>query len=223
MEREEDKKIMKWKYNPPSLIKSIFSDFQWNSKVPNILITFDDGPNPNTTDIILKELDNNKIKSIFFCVGENLQKYPNLAKEIISEGHEMGNHTFKHQKITKQSVEEISKSIQLTQEIVKENLNYEVKYFRPPHGRFDLRTKKILNQYQLQSVMWSLLTYDYKNDLNIVKFALAEYLRNDSIIVLHDSNKSKEIVVDSIKLILEKSSKKDYQIGTPSECLKHYS
>jgi len=65
-----------------------------------------------------------------------------------------------------------------------------------------------------------LLTYDYKNDINIVKFALRKYLKSNSIIVLHDSNKSKDIIKDSINIIIEETNKKNYKIGTPSECLK---
>ena len=61
--------------------------------------------------------------------------------------------------------------------------------------------------------MWSLLTYDYKNDLNIVKFAVNNYLMHNSIIVLHDSNKSKSIITDSIKYIVEATLKFEYQIG----------
>jgi hypothetical protein len=67
--------------------------------------------------------------------------------------------------------------------------------------------------------MWSLLTYDYKNDLAFVKFATQKYLNKDSIIVLHDSNKSKNIIVDSISLISDEAGKRNYQFGDPEECL----
>lgn len=214
---------MKFSYSPPAIIKKIFSSFHWNSKTDKVLLTFDDGPNPDTTQIILKELEKNSIKSIFFCVGENLEKYPNLAKEIISQGHELGNHTFKHQKITQLSKVEIQQSIEKVQNISSNVLDYKMRYFRPPHGRFSLSTNNILKKFELENVMWSLLTYDYKNDLNIVKFALTNYLKQDSIIVLHDNNKSKDIIVDSIKLVVEETQKRNYQFGTPTECLKYSS
>lgn len=211
---------MRWQYNPPGIAKVIFSDFQWESKVRKVLLTFDDGPNLETTEIILKELNKRKIKTIFFCVGENVLKYPALVNEILSEGHEIGNHTFKHQKISIQDKIMVEKTIRQFQELLFNEFNYSVKYFRPPHGRFNLNSNNILKKKSLQNVMWSLLTYDYKNNLNIVKFAVSKYLSDNSIIVLHDSNKSKNIISDSIKIIIEETERKKYKIGNPSECLR---
>ena len=67
--------------------------------------------------------------------------------------------------------------------------------------------------------MWSLLTYDYKNDLSIVKFAVEKYLNQNSIIVLHDNNKSKNIISDSISFIIDEARKRNYQFGETEECL----
>lgn len=214
---------MKWNYDPPTIIKKVFNNFQWNSKIPKILLTFDDGPNPKTTELILKELESHKINAIFFCVGENLEKYTSIASELISLNHTLGNHTYKHQKITKQNSKEVKISIESVQNFALEKLNYKICYFRPPHGMFNLQSNKILSEIKLRNVMWSLLTMDYQNDLNIVKFAVTKFLSQNSIIVLHDSNKSKNIIVDSIKIILDESEKRNYQIGKPSECLKQYS
>jgi hypothetical protein len=67
--------------------------------------------------------------------------------------------------------------------------------------------------------MWSLLTEDYKNNFETVKFAVKNYLKENSIIVLHDSVKSKNIIKDSINFILDKASEKGYTFGEPAECL----
>ena len=71
--------LKKHLYNPPKIAKKIFHNFQWDSTNENILLTFDDGPNPVTTEFILKELEIHDIKAAFFCVGENLERYPSLA------------------------------------------------------------------------------------------------------------------------------------------------
>ncbi|MBZ0198633.1 MAG: polysaccharide deacetylase family protein, partial [Ignavibacteriaceae bacterium] len=79
-------------YNPPLVIKKMFGSFVWESKCSKILLTFDDGPIPETTPLILKKLDEKKLKALFFTVGENAEKYRSLCKEILSEGHVIGNH-----------------------------------------------------------------------------------------------------------------------------------
>ncbi|MHB1688422.1 MAG: polysaccharide deacetylase family protein [Ignavibacteriaceae bacterium] len=211
---------MKFYYDPPFVVKIFFKDFVWNTSDKKILFTFDDGPLPETTPVVLKTLAEFKIKSLFFCVGDNAKNNSGLISEILSEGHEIGNHTFHHKVITRLKVNELKEQIILFNRLLYDENNYKVKYFRPPHGRFDMRIKKILNEMDLKNVMWSLLTYDYKNDLNLVNFAVKKYLKYNSIVVLHDSLKSKDIVIDSIKIIMEEADRKGYEIGEPSECLK---
>ena len=211
---------MKYKYNPPLIIKKVFSNFVWETSNNKILLTFDDGPNPGTTEIILNELNNHKIKAAFFCVGNNINKYPLLAKDILANGHFIANHTYNHKIITKLPGAFAEVEIKRFNEIVHEILGITPEYFRPPHGRFNFQTQKLMQKFNLKNVMWSLLTYDYKNDLPIVKYSVKKYLKKNSIIVLHDSNKSKDIISDSIKYITEQAALKGFAFGEPKECLK---
>lgn len=211
---------MKYLYDPPVLIKKIFPDFYWNTANKKILITFDDGPIPETTESILKTLDEFKINALFFCVGNNIHKYPGLAKEILSCGHEIGNHTFNHRIIAGLTAKEFEKEVSDFDNMAERLLDKKIRYFRPPHGRFSLKMNKLLRENEISNVMWSLLTFDYKNNLNIVKFALKKYLKADSIIVLHDSLKSKDIIIDSIKVTIDEVCKNEFEFGVPSECLK---
>ncbi len=210
---------MKYLYNPPILLKKVFNDFSWNTNNGKVLLTFDDGPNPGTTEIILKKLSEEKIKALFFCVGENVQKYPELIQHIKDEGHSFGNHTFNHKILNKISDEEKDYQISTVNKIFKDQVDIKLKYFRPSHGKFQLSTSSLMKKHQLKNIMWSLLTYDYKNDLSIVKFAVEKYLKPDSIIVLHDSNKSKNIISDSISFIADEVEKRNYQFGEAVECL----
>ncbi len=207
-------------YTPPLFVRRIFPSFIWNSKTEKILITFDDGPTSETTDAILKVLSDNSIKAVFFCVGNQISKSFSLLNSIIEEGHTIGNHTYNHKLIDKMDKKQIHDGIESVNRLLSDRINYDVKYFRPPYGRFDFRMKRVLQELDMTNVMWSLLTFDYKNDINIVKFAVTKYLTRNSIIVLHDSIKSSNVVTDSIKFILEETSKKGYEIGDPSECLK---
>jgi peptidoglycan/xylan/chitin deacetylase (PgdA/CDA1 family) len=219
MERTETG-TMKALYTPPLIVRNIFNDFFWTSSQAKVLLTFDDGPIPETTETILKELDRIGAKGIFFCVGNNVSKNPSLAKEIASAGHIIANHTFNHQKIAFKSLSFQTDEINKCTKTIEDITGNKVQYFRPPHGRIDFRTAAMLQKTGLRGVLWSLLTLDYKNNLNIVKFAVKKYLKNDSIIVLHDSLKSKDIIVDAIGYIAEETSKNGFTFGDPKECLK---
>jgi peptidoglycan-N-acetylglucosamine deacetylase len=210
---------LKFKYNPPFILKQIFPEFLWESKVDKILLTFDDGPVFGNTEKILGKLDDFKIKAAFFCVGNNIMKNPSLASEILKEGHIIGNHTFNHTKLTISGFD-IYNEIDHFNALAKEKLGIEVKYFRPPHGRFNLFTGKLLEKKKLTNVMWSLLTYDFKGNSSLVKYSVVNYLKKNSIIVLHDSLRSQDIISDSISFIAEEVSGKGFKFGEPAECLR---
>jgi peptidoglycan/xylan/chitin deacetylase (PgdA/CDA1 family) len=211
---------LKYLYTPPYLIKKLFNDFYWNTGNNKILLTFDDGPNPGTTEKILEYLSSKKIRALFFCVGNNVQRYPELLKEILLNGHTAGNHTFNHKRITSIDGKEINSEVAGFNSLLKDQFNYEVKFFRPPYGRFNLSTGKLLKNFNLRNVMWSLLTYDYKNDLNLIKLAVNKYLRKNSIIVLHDSIKSENVVLKSLEIISREADMRGFKIGDPAGCLK---
>lgn len=211
---------MKLEYNPPFVIKRIFRQFCWDTRNDKILLTFDDGPNPSTTEKILSELNRFKIKALFFCIGNNIDRYENLVKQILDGGHTIGNHTYNHKAITSLDEENALLEIKKCGSILSDKFNYLTDYYRPPHGKFNFKTKRIIVESGLKCVMWSLLTYDYQNDFKKVKFAVNNYLTKNSIIVLHDSNKSKDIIIDSIKYIADKVRERGYQFGEASECLK---
>lgn len=211
--------MIKYLFDPPNVIKKIFSVYYWNSYSDKILITFDDGPNPETTETILKILNNKNLQAIFFCVGSNANKYPNLIQEIIASGHVVGNHTYNHKIFTQNNLSLMRNEIESTNRLFLEKFNYTTMYFRPPHGRFNRNLQAILDDNKLKNVMWSLLTYDYKSDIKIVKFALKKYLRNNSIIVFHDSLKSKNIIEQSLNITIDIVESKNYKLGKVNECL----
>ncbi|GAB6281487.1 MAG: polysaccharide deacetylase family protein [Ignavibacterium sp.] len=211
---------MKLFYNPSDFGKILLPNFIWQSKINKILLTFDDGPLINNSEKILSYLNKFNLKVLFFCIGDNVKKYPEIITEILSEGHSIGNHTFYHKNIRKLSNKEIAKEIEMTNNILFDKLGYKSEYFRPPYGRFKLSLSIILENYKMKNVMWSLLTYDYKNDFEVVKFAVLKYLKNNSIVALHDSIKSSQIILDSIDFIMDVANKNNYEIGNPTECLK---
>jgi peptidoglycan/xylan/chitin deacetylase (PgdA/CDA1 family) len=211
---------MKLKYNPPGIVKNIFKHFHWNTTNDKILLTFDDGPNPGTTEKILILLNQYNIKALFFCVGNNINKNNKLTKVILENGHTIGNHTFNHKVLNKLSYKDAKEEIEKTNSLLLNKFGDKIRFFRPPHGKFNFRVKKLISDSGLECVMWSLLTYDYQNDFKKVRFAIDNYLMKNSIIVLHDSNKNKNIIIDSINYIADSVYQKGFQFGETNECLR---
>ena len=207
-------------YNPPLVIKKLFNDYYWTTSNNKILLTFDDGPTVEATELILETLNELDIKALFFCVGQNIERNSVLANEILTQGHSIGNHNYSHKNLLKLSNDEQLNEIKMCNEIMREKLGIEPVYYRPPYGKYRLSTKKMLNQLKLKNIMWSLLPYDFKNDFELVKSAVDKNLKSDSIVVLHDNVKSKDIIVDSIRYIAEQVLSKGYSFGEPTECLK---
>jgi len=211
---------MKFAYDPSLLGKIFFPQTFWKCSCGKVLLTFDDGPNPASTPLILDMLGRFDIKALFFCVGENIERYPELFARILKEGHSVGNHSFNHKVLWGLSDEEILWQITRTEEAARRAGNAPLHFFRPPKGRLNFRLERILESKGIKNVMWSLLSYDYKNDLNIVKFALRKYLKKDSIIVFHDSNKSKNIIRHAVEFAVHTVQRKGFEFGEPGKCLK---
>ncbi len=211
---------MKYLYDPPLIIKRLFKDFSWQTSNNKILLTLDDGPNPKSTEKILNLLSKLKIKALFFCVGKNIEQYSEWVKNILNEGHTIGNHTFNHKILTGLNKEDSLEEINSFNSLMLEEYEHKVKCFRPPFGRINFKTKKLMNETEMKCVMWNLLTYDYKMDIKKVKFSIDNYLQKNSIIVLHDSNKTEDIIEDSVKYIADAASKNGLDFGVPEECLK---
>lgn len=198
---------MMFRYTTPKFIKLLFPSLIW--ELPNdankIYLTFDDGPHPRITQLVLDILKTNQAKATFFCVGDNVSKYPEMAKQIISDGHSIGNHTFHHVKgwdtPTAEYVDEVKSCDSLMA----------TKLFRPPYGRITPKQIRVLSE-QYQIVMWDILTRDYEADLSIFKAfeAFTKAIKSGSIIVMHDSEKAEKQMLTLLPMILEYGRKQGF-------------
>lgn len=177
-------------------LKLFFSKYIW--KLPNddkkIYLTFDDGPIPELTEWVLELLKKEDIKATFFCIGDNIQKHPEVFKQIISGHHAVGNHTFNHLNGWKTSTKEYLKNVSLCNSVIKkfEISNLQSKLFRPPYGKIKSKQSKELQKLGYKIIMWDVLTYDFDNSLN-PEDCFVKTLKNTSsgsIIVFHDSIKA---------------------------------
>lgn len=153
----------------------------------SVYLTFDDGPIPEVTPWVLDQLDHYGVKATFFCVGDNVRKYPALFEEIKQRGHQVGNHTFHHVKALEKSVKSYVADVEEANDLIHS------RYFRPPHGHMRLsQVREVGKRYEL--IMWDVLTRDYNSRLSPEKIlsAVRKYTRNGSIVVFHDSLKAEK-------------------------------
>ncbi|MFC2112210.1 polysaccharide deacetylase family protein [Bacteroidota bacterium] len=193
----------------PVLIMRLFPELIWHlsskeeSQDNHVYLTFDDGPTPEVTPWVLDCLKQYKAKGTFFCLGRNVEKYPEIYDQILEQGHAVGNHTYSHLKGWKTPNSEYFDDVQLAGHAIESGL------FRPPYGRFrKTQIRELRKDYKI--VMWDVLSQDYDNSISPQK-CLANVeanLRPGSIIVFHDSVKAKKNLYYSLPQILEKYSGK---------------
>ena len=173
----------------PKFIQELFPNFTW--KVPSedkvIYLTFDDGPIPDVTPWVLEQLAQYNAKATFFCVGDNIEKHPEVFEQVRAAGHSICNHSFNH--LNGWSADNIPyfHNIRHCANLTKTIL------FRPPYGKLRPRqTQFLLRHYRI--VMWDVLSGDF--DPNITEEqCLLNVTRNvepGSIVVFHDSRKAEE-------------------------------
>ncbi|MFI3239027.1 MAG: polysaccharide deacetylase family protein [Bacteroidales bacterium] len=166
----------------------LFPEAIWrirSKKGRTVYLTFDDGPIPSITPWVLDLLDKYGIKGTFFCVGDNVKRYPEIYADIVRRGHSVGNHTMNHLQGVRVSTERYLDNIAEAAKLIDSHL------YRPPHGLLRSRqARKIKEHFQI--IMYDLVTRDYSRNLNgeQVFDNIKHYTRDGSIIVFHDSLKA---------------------------------
>ena len=159
---------------------------QIQTELPQIAITFDDGPSTVYTPRLLDGLKERGVKATFFLIGQNIEKEggSEIVKRMYEEGHLIGNHTYHHVEITKVSNDEAYQELMLTNEAIKNITGEEVQFMRPPFG---LWQKELEKKIHVLPVMWSIDPLDWatENVDEIVNKVVTEAQEND-IILLHD-------------------------------------
>lgn len=189
---------------PPGFLRRIYPEAVWRIDTTEKLLclTFDDGPIPEVTPWILNLLDDLSVKATFFCVGENVVKYPSIYTEILQQGHKTGNHTYNHLQGFKTS------TVDYIQNIDKAARYIDTDLFRPPHGLMS-RAQYLRLKEKYTLVMWDLFSGDTKsgNSAGKVYHDVFNHVRPGSVITFHDSLRSfqilKSILPDIIKKLID--------------------
>lgn len=166
---------------------------------PSVYLTFDDGPIPESTPWILETLARYGAKATFFMVADNARRYPELHNAVVAHGHAVGNHTYHHVPPFRQTTEEFMEDVRLADSYLRTRL------FRPPHGAIMPMQQIALAEAGFRTVMFDLNTLDYRADRTADQIVdkVKRYVRNGSVINLHDSLKSIDKLKTALPAILE--------------------
>jgi peptidoglycan/xylan/chitin deacetylase (PgdA/CDA1 family) len=184
----------------PQFVKNLFPNFTWQipTDEKRLFLTFDDGPVADVTPWVLRTLADYDAKATFFCVGDNIRKYPQIFAQIREEGHSVGNHTFNH--LNGWATENIPyfHNVRHCATLVNSEL------FRPPYGRLKPKQAQFLQRHY-RVVMWDVLSGDFDPAIspqqcfkNVVNHA-----EPGSIVVFHDSLKARERLEYALPKVLE--------------------
>ncbi len=192
----------------PRLITAAFPHYIWNieTEEKSIFLTFDDGPHPEATTFVLDELKKYNANATFFCVGKNVNLYPEVYTRILNEGHAVGNHTFNHLNGWKTGDKKYLDDVREAAKYIDSLL------FRPPYGKLGRFKAQQIKAFGMHVVMWSVLSGDFDNSLSAEKCRDNVILnaKEGSIVVFHDSEKSFTRMKGALPAVLQYFSEKGF-------------
>lgn len=207
---------------PSKIFRMFYPSLLWEmpkTGEKTIYLTFDDGPHPTITPLVLEILKRYNAKATFFCIGNNVRQFPATFELIKKEGHSVGCHTFNHENGWKTKTQDYVDSVSAANELIQSNL------FRPPHGKIKrselkkLSTLNFLNNskhYTLNSklkiVAWTVIAYDWDHALS-PEDVYQNVIRNagdGAIVAFHDSLKAYSNMISALPRVLEYYSQKGF-------------
>jgi len=193
----------------PEWFCRLYPDAIWRmaTEEKTAYLTFDDGPVPDVTRAVLDILKDRNIEATFFCVGDNVVKYPEIYRQILDEGHATGNHTHNHLHGLKNSNSSYFANIEKASELIQSDL------FRPPYGLLKKSQYiELIRRYKI--IMWDVISCDYDPRLtpNQCYKNVIDFVRDGSIITFHDSYKSQRNVLTALPRVIDRLIEDGYSL-----------
>lgn len=193
-----------------------------------VALTFDDGPSPQWTPKILDVLKKENVKATFFMLGKHVKQYPDIARRVAQEGHEIENHSYSHHVLLYYKPDELENEIKSCEKIIKDAAGQTTHYFRPPKAWVSAAEKKKIKEMGYGVVLWSLNSKDWVtfDDKYIVKYLL-HHIRPGDIILFHDSGGAfsteggdRQETVLAVERLIERLKERGYSFVTVRELIK---
>jgi peptidoglycan/xylan/chitin deacetylase (PgdA/CDA1 family) len=193
----------------PLFIQWCFPNRVWriNTKQKKLYLTFDDGPHPEITPMVLQLLNAFHAKASFFCIGKRVESYPHVVQEILQQGSIVGNHSYSHLNGWKTSTSTYLADVDQAKTLIDSTL------FRAPYGRMKNSQAVGLTEKGFQLVMWTVLSQDYDSRLTPLECSerSVKNLKSGDIILFHDSVKAKENMLAGVEAVLKWGSENGYE------------
>lgn len=187
---------------------------------PAIALTFDDGPDPKNTLRLLALLKERGIKATFYLIGKSVATYPQIVRQIVADGHEIGNHTWDHKDLSRMSDTNCLDELQKTQDAIIAACGVTPKTFRPPYGNAKLsQRKQIMEKLHCPAIIWEVDTEDWKKPFSSQKVhdTILRDTKAGSIILCHDIH---AWTIDAMPATLDELKSKGFQFKTISEMIQ---
>ena len=178
-----------------------------------VALTFDDGPNPNTTPIALELLKKYNAKGTFFMVGKAVAGNEEIIKQVVAEGHQIGNHSWSHPLLTKISLEQAKSQINDTTEALKKASGQDVHIMRPPYGGINATIQAAVDQ---SFILWDVDTLDWKNRNTASIMKEVRKARPGSIILMHDVHQTS---INALPTVLQYLTEQGFELVTIDELM----
>lgn len=161
---------------------------QADERVKKLALTFDDGPNPEYTGVLLDGLRERGVQATFFVLGEEVERYPELVRRAADEGHLVGVHAYRHVNLRQMDAAQATEQLERTAQAIREACGVTPSYIRPPYGCWN---DALDDTVQMVEVLWDIDPRDWATtSSDLVVQRIVNEVEENSIILLHDASES---------------------------------
>ncbi|MBT7617550.1 MAG: polysaccharide deacetylase family protein [Calditrichaeota bacterium] len=188
----------------PNFAGMIFRDVVSQGDRSGVYLTFDDGPDPDSTPEIIRILNQTKCPATFFVTGYQAEKHPSIVERIHREGNSIGSHGYHHKSLLFRTANQVLHEIRRTKDVISKITGESTRLFRPPYGRFGLSHLDVVRNQKSKMVLWSLSGLDWKSqESNEIVRRVTKRIKSGDIVLLHDRGQGVRATISALPLVID--------------------